>query len=281
MAYTMEEYQAAAQAIRARLDAQLGTGWAPEFLLILGSGLGALGDEVSTAVRVPYGEIPGFCPSTAPGHAGQLVLGSLAGRRVAVMQGRLHYYEGYTMEALAFPVRVLRLLGCHTLFVTNAAGCVNHSWHAGNLMLISDHIKLAWDSPLRGPNLPELGERFTDCTELYTPELRELAKACAERLGLILREGVYLYMSGPQYETPAEIRAARTLGADAVGMSTVPEVITARHMDVPVFGMSVITNEAHDEYAEDYVNDGDDVVVAANAAADKMAVIFTKLIASL
>ena len=244
MAYTMEEYQAAAQAIRARLDAQLGTGWAPEFLLILGSGLGALGDEVSTAVRVPYGEIPGFCPSTAPGHAGQLVLGSLAGRRVAVMQGRLHYYEGYTMEALAFPVRVLRLLGCHTLFVTNAAGCVNHSWHAGNLMLISDHIKLAWDSPLRGPNLPELGERFTDCTELYTPELRELAKACAERLGLILREGVYLYMSGPQYETPAEIRAARTLGADAVGMSTVPEVLAAAHCGMRVLGLSLLANMA-------------------------------------
>ena len=244
MAYTMEEYQAAAQAIRARLDAQLGTGWAPEFLLILGSGLGALGDEVSTAVRVPYGEIPGFCPSTAPGHAGQLVLGSLAGRRVAVMQGRLHYYEGYTMEALTFPVRVLRLLGCHTLFVTNAAGCVNHSWHAGNLMLISDHIKLAWDSPLRGPNLPELGERFTDCTELYTPELRELAKACAERLGLILREGVYLYMSGPQYETPAEIRAARTLGADAVGMSTVPEVLAAAHCGMRVLGLSLLANMA-------------------------------------
>ena len=244
MSYTMEEYKAAAQVLRDRLDAQLGKEWAPEFLLILGSGLGALGDEVSQAVRVPYSEIPGFCLSTAPGHAGQLVLGTLAGRRVAVMQGRLHYYEGYAMDALTFPVRVLRLLGCHTLFVTNAAGCVNRNWHAGNLMLISDQIKLAWDSPLRGPDLPELGERFTDCSELYTPELRELAKTCAEGLGLILREGVYLYMAGPQYETPAEIRAARALGADAVGMSTAPEVLVAAHCGMRVLGVSLLANMA-------------------------------------
>ena len=246
MPYTIDDYKLAAEVLRERIDKapQLGPAWSPEFLLILGSGLGTLGDEVTDGLRVPYDQIPGFGVSTAPGHLGQLVLGTLAGRKVAVMQGRLHYYEGYAMDELTFPVRALRLLGCHTLFVTNASGCINLNWHAGDLMLISDHIKLAWESPLRGENVPELGTRFPDCSALYTPELRMLAMNCADELGMTLREGVYLYMSGPQYETPAEIRAARVLGADAVGMSTVPETLTAAHCGMRVLGVSLLANMA-------------------------------------
>ena len=246
MSYTIEDYKLAAQVLRQRIDMQpqMGPAWTPEFLLILGSGLGTLGDEVTAGLRVPYNEIPGFGVSTTPGHAGQLVLGTLAGRSVAVMQGRLHYYEGYAMDELTFPVRALRLLGCHTLFVTNAAGCINLDWQAGSMMLISDHIKLAWESPLRGRNVSELGTRFPDSTALYTPELREMAKARAKELGITLPEGVYLYMGGPQFETPAEIRAARVLGADAVGMSTVPEVLTAAHCGMRVLGISLLANMA-------------------------------------
>ena len=239
MQFTFSDYRESAAALAAELGA-----FRPEIALILGSGLGFLGDEVEDPIAVPYERIPHFRASTAPGHRGRLVFGTLRGRRVAVMQGRLHHYEGYSVEEIAYPVRVLRLLGCETLIVTNAAGCVNTGWQAGDLMLISDHIKLFLDSPLRGGNLPEFGVRFPDASKLYTPELRDLAKAEAARLGLGLREGVYMFFPGPQYETPAEIRAARALGADAVGMSTAPGALAAGHCGMRALGMTLLSNMA-------------------------------------
>ena len=239
MRYTFAQYQESAAAIRAKIG-----DFRPDVAMVLGSGLGYLGDLVEHAVAVPYGEIPHFKVSTAPGHKGQLVFGQLNGKNVAVMQGRMHHYEGYTYEEVSYAVRVLRLLGCGTLIVTNAAGCVNTGWNAGDLMLITDHIKLFMESPLRGENIPEFGPRFPDASHLYTPALQELARGAAADLGLTLREGVYMYFPGPQYETPAEVRFARIAGADAVGMSTVPEVITAAHCGMQVLGFTLLSNMA-------------------------------------
>lgn len=236
---TFDQYQESADFLRARIG-----GFLPRVAMVLGSGLGFLGDIVEDAVAVPYGEIPHFKASTAPGHKGRLVFGTLAGQPVAVMQGRVHHYEGYSYEEVAYAVRVLRLLGADTLIVTNAAGGVNLGFSAGDLMLITDQIKLFLESPLRGENLPEFGVRFPDSSYLYTPALRELARREAAALDIPLREGVYMYFPGPQYETPAEIRAARTLGADAVGMSTVPEVIVAGHCGMRVLGFTLISNMA-------------------------------------
>ncbi len=216
----------------------------PEALLILGSGLGFLGDRVEDPIFVDYGSIPHFRPSTAPGHKGRFVFGTLRGKRVAVMQGRMHCYEGYTMEQAAYAVRVVRLLGAKTLFVTNAAGCVNTDWSAGELMLINDHIKLFDFGPLYGPNLEEFGTRFPDITTVYTPRLQSIARETAQAQNIPLREGVYMYFPGPQFETPAEVRAARLLGADAVGMSTVPETIAAAHCGMEVMGVTLLANMA-------------------------------------
>ncbi len=239
MEYTYAQYQQSADYIRERLG-----GFTPKVAMVLGSGLGYLGDVVEGAVAVPYGEIPHFKPSTAPGHKGQLVFGALSGKPVAVMQGRMHHYEGYSYETVAYAVRVLRLLGCETLIVTNAAGCVRTDWRAGDLMLITDHIKMFSESPLRGENLPEFGVRFPDASHLYTPRLQDVARAAAAELSIPLREGVYFYCYGPQYETPAEIRAARTLGGDAVGMSTAPEAIVAGHCGMEVLGFTLLSNMA-------------------------------------
>ncbi|MDR0293370.1 MAG: purine-nucleoside phosphorylase [Oscillospiraceae bacterium] len=219
-------------------------GFVPETALVLGSGLGFLGELCRDAVTIPYADIPGFPLSTAPGHAGRLVLGELAGRRVAVMQGRFHYYEGYTYAEAAYGVRALRLLGAETLLVTNAAGGLGGHFTPGDIMMITDHIKFFDESPLRGENISELGTRFPDMSYAYTPALRETARRAAGELGIALREGVYMYFPGPQYETPAEIRAAGALGADAVGMSTVPEVIAAVHAGMDVLGFSLICNMA-------------------------------------
>jgi purine-nucleoside phosphorylase len=216
----------------------------PTVGLILGSGLGVLGDEIPGAEAIDYGDIPGFPVSTVEGHAGRLVLGSLGGKNVVVMQGRFHYYEGYSMDEVVFPVRVMKKLGVQTLIVTNAAGGVNTAFTPGDLMLITDHIKLFTDSPLRGPNLNEFGPRFNDMSTAYTPELLSLARRVAAQNGYTVREGVYAHMPGPSFETPAEIRMLRTLGADAVGMSTVPEVITAAHAGMRVLGISAISNMA-------------------------------------
>ena len=239
MQYTFEQYQQSADAIRAKIG-----DFQPKVAMILGSGLGYMGDIVENAIAVPYGEIPHFKMSTAPGHKGQLVFGTLEGKNVAVMQGRMHHYEGYSYEEVAYAVRVLRLLGCDTLIVTNAAGCVNMDWKAGDLMLITDQIKIFMESPLRGENLPEFGVRFPDASHLYTPALREVARKAAGELNIDLKEGVYMYFPGPQYETPAEVRFARIAGADAVGMSTAPEVIVAGHCGMQVLGFTLLSNMA-------------------------------------
>lgn len=262
MTYTIEQYEESAQAIRARLK-----GFVPKVAMVLGSGLGYLGDLVEHAIVVPYGEIPHFKHSTAPGHKGQLVFGTLAGQPVAVMQGRMHHYEGYSYEEVAYAVRVLRLLGCQTLFVTNAAGGVNYSFHAGDLMLITDQIKIFLESPLRGENLPEFGPRFPDSSYLYTPKLQALAKQQARALDIDLKTGVYMYFPGPQYETPAEIRMARILGADAVGMSTAPEVITAGHCGMDVLGITLVSNMAAGVLPQKLTEQ--EVLDAAEAAKEK------------
>jgi len=216
----------------------------PELGLILGSGLGVIGDEMEEAVTIPYGNIPHFPVSTVEGHAGELVVGKLEGRAVALMRGRFHMYEGYEPERTALPVRVMKQLGARTLFVTNAAGGINLDFASGNLMLISDHINLTGRNPLVGPNDSALGPRFPDMSEAYSRRLRQIAKETAAELGVPLREGVYVGLLGPNYETPAEIRMLRALGADAVGMSTVSEVIVARHAGMEVLGISCITNMA-------------------------------------
>ena len=239
MTYTFDQYKESADSIRRRIGA-----FCPKVAMILGSGLGFLGDVVEDPVCVSYRDIPHFKASTAPGHKGQLVFGTLEGRPVAVMQGRMHHYEGYSYEEVSYAVRVLRLLGCDTLIVTNAAGCVNTAWQAGDLLLITDQIKIFMESPLRGENLPEFGVRFPDSSHLYTPALQDLARQSAGELGIDLKEGVYMYFPGPQYETPAEVRFARIAGADAVGMSTAPEVIVAGHCGMQVLGFTLCSNMA-------------------------------------
>lgn len=216
----------------------------PEIGLILGSGLGVLGDELEDAVTIPYEDIPHFPVSTVEGHAGELVLGKLQGRNVVLMRGRFHMYEGYEPERTALPVRVMKALGVTTLLVTNAAGGVNLGYKPGNLMLISDHINLTGRNPLVGPNDNALGVRFPDMSDAYSRRLRAIAQETASELGINVQEGVYVGLLGPNYETPAEIRMLRALGVDAVGMSTVSEVIVARHSGIEVLGISCISNMA-------------------------------------
>ena len=262
--YTYQQYQESAAALREILGA-----FSPKVLLILGSGLGALGDEVEHPVVVPYEQVPHMKHSTAPGHKGRFVFGRLAGQDVAVMQGRLHAYEGWSFADAAYPVRVLRLLGAETLFVTNAAGAVNDAFDVGDIMLITDHIKLFAGSPLTGPNVDEFGPRFADMSHVYTPALQTVARQTAKELNIRLQEGVYMYFPGPQFETPAEIRAARILGADAVGMSTVPEAIVAAHCGMNVLGFTLCTNMAAGVL--DQPLSGDEVIEAGNAAAPRFA----------
>ena len=265
--YTYQQYQESAEILRTRLGS-----FRPDVLLVLGSGLGALGDEVESPIVVPYQDVPHMKHSTAPDHKGQFVFGRLAGRNVAVMQGRLHTYEGWSFADVSYPVRVLRLLGAETLIVTNAAGAVNTGFSAGDIMLITDHIKLFGVSPLCGANVAEFGPRFPDMSQVYTPALREVARKAAQNLGIRLREGVYMYFPGPQYETPAEVRAARILGADAVGMSTVPEAIVAAHCGMNVLGFTLCTNMAAGVL--DQPLDGDEVIAAGMAAGPR----FTALV---
>ncbi|MFL6335451.1 MAG: purine-nucleoside phosphorylase [Pyrinomonadaceae bacterium] len=212
--------------------------------LVLGSGLGAFADELEDARAIPYSDIPGFARPTVEGHAGRLVIGKAGGATVAAMQGRFHFYEGYTLEEVTFPIRVLGLLGAKSLVLTNAAGGLNNSYEQGALILISDHLNLMGTNPLLGKNDPRFGPRFPDMTEVYDREYQEAAIAEAREMGLELRRGIYAALSGPSYETPAEIRMLRLLGADAVGMSTVPEAIVARQMGLRVLGLSCITNMA-------------------------------------
>ena len=265
----------AAEFLRQRI-----AGFKPIAGIVLGSGLGQLADDIQDAIAVPYSAIPGFPVSTAVGHKGNFIFGRLGGKEIVAMQGRIHYYEGYGMQMVVLPIRVMIALGIRYLFVSNAAGGVNYHFHVGDLMIIRDHINML-PNPLIGPNDDHEGPRFPDMTRPYEPKLIAKAKRIARKNGIFVQEGVYLGDTGPSYETPAEYRFYRTIGADAVGMSTIPEVIVARHAGSPVFGMSVITNEAHDDYAEDYENDGDDVVKAAAAAAEKMTTLFREIISSL
>ena len=216
----------------------------PEIGLILGSGLGVLADEIENPIAIPYSDIPNFPVSTVHGHAGQLVIGTLEGKTVVAMQGRFHFYEGYSMDKVTFPVRVMKLLGVEKLIVTNAAGGVNESFKPGDLMLISDHINFMGTNPLIGPNDDRFGTRFPDMSTPYDKEFMELARKTAEELNIKIQEGVYVGNTGPTYETPAEVRMARIIGGDAVGMSTVPEVIVANHSGMRVLGISCITNMA-------------------------------------
>jgi purine-nucleoside phosphorylase len=212
--------------------------------IVLGSGLGGFADELSEATALPYDQIPGFARATVEGHAGRLVVGKVGDSGVAALQGRFHFYEGYSLEEVTFPIRVLKLLGVHTLILTNASGALNVEYSPGSLMVITDHINLMGVNPLIGPNDERFGPRFPDLTNVYSPELQDIFLHEAQAMNLQMRRGVYAALTGPSYETPAEIHMVRSLGADAVGMSTVPEAIVARHMGIQVVGISCITNLA-------------------------------------
>lgn len=210
--------------------------------IILGSGLGGLVKEIEIELTIPYSEIPDFPVSTVEGHSGKLIIGKLGGKTVMAMQGRFHYYEGYSMKEVTFPVRVMKKMGINTLFVSNACGGLNPDYKVGEIMIISDHINMFPEHPLRGTNMDELGPRFPDMSQAYDQHLRNKAKSIALRNSISIKEGVYVGVSGPTFETPAEYLMFRHLGADVVGMSTVPEVIVARHMDMTVFGISIVTD---------------------------------------
>ena len=236
-AHTLEAVTAAAEFVRARFER------VPDVAIVLGTGLGGLAREIDVAVALEYVDIPGFPMSTVESHAGRLLCGTLGGRTVVAMQGRFHRYEGYSLQQVTFPVRVLHALGADTLVVSNACGGMNPLWSAGDLMLIADHLNLLGDNPLIGPNDDRLGARFPDMSTPYDAQLRTLARSVAASLGIVLREGVYAAVAGPNLETRAEYRMLRTLGADVVGMSTVPEVIVALHAGMRVLGLSIITDQ--------------------------------------
>lgn len=233
-----ERAEHAARIVRARTNLE------PRIAIILGSGLGGFADDFEEATGVPYEEIPGFVRSTAQGHAGRLVIGKVDDVPVVAMQGRVHYYEGYSLEQVTFPIRTFKLLGVKTLILTNASGGINVQLSQGALMVISDHLNMMGDNPLRGPNDERFGPRFPDMSAVYAPELQEIVIEEAKAIGVEVRRGIYGALSGPSYETPSEIHLLRNLGADAVGMSTVPEAIVARHMGLEVLGISCITNMA-------------------------------------
>lgn len=236
-AHTLERIERAADVVRARFDRR------PDAAIILGTGLGGLAGRIAVEATIEYGDIPGFPLSTVESHAGRLLCGTLSGKTVVAMQGRFHRYEGYSLAQVTFPVRVLRALGADTLIVSNACGGMHPLWAAGDLMLIADHINLLGDNPLIGPNDDRLGPRFPDMSEPYDGKLRGLARAVAAELRITLREGVYVSVPGPNLETRAEYRFLRGLGADVVGMSTVPEVIVAKHGSMRVLGLSIITDQ--------------------------------------
>jgi len=256
--------------IRSKCDMQ------PEIGLVLGSGLGALGDKLEDACYIPYEEIPHFARSTAPGHKGRLVIGKLAGKTLLCMQGRFHFYEGYSMQQVTYPVRVMKTLGIGALILTNACGGLDPSFHPGELLVISDHINYMGANPLVGPNEDDFGPRFPDMTRVYTPELRTLAKSCAQEQGLTLHEGVYISYSGPNYETPAEIRFFQKAGASVVGMSTVPEAIVANHCGMKLLALSCITNLASGIL--DVPLSGEEVIVVANEASKRFTGLLEEII---
>jgi purine-nucleoside phosphorylase len=272
MTYT-EKIKQSADYIKSRIPQT------PDVAIVLGSGLGDLAEHIQNPIVMPYATIPNFMQSTAVGHKGNLIYGELGEKAVLAMQGRFHYYEGYSMEQVTLPMRVMNALGISTVFVSNAAGGVNLNFRVGDLMIIKDQINLM-PNPLVGKNLEEFGPRFPDMTRPYDLDLIKACKKIAEQQGITLKEGVYVGGTGPTYETPAEYKYFRIIGGDAVGMSTVPEVIVARHGNMRVFGMSIITNEGF-AFTEDFVNDENDVVEAAGKASKKMTVLFTEMIRDL
>lgn len=251
----------------------------PEYMLILGTGLGQLAEEMEIHTEIPYDEIPHFPVSTVESHAGKLLFGTLGGKEIVAMQGRLHYYEGYTMQQIAFPVRVLRALGVATLFVSNACGGMNPNFNRGDIMLIRDHINLLGDNPLIGPNDEELGPRFPDMSEPYTERLMDIAQTVALDEAIPMHQGVYASISGPMLETKAEYRYLRLIGADVVGMSTVPEVIAAVHMGMEVLGISVITDECFPDALQPVVME--EILEAAAMAEPKMTRVIIRVLEKL
>ena len=266
-------YKEAADYIASRLAEK------PRTAIILGSGLGSLADEFVDPIIIPYSDIPHFVHSTAAGHKGNLICGRLGRTLVLAMQGRFHYYEGYSMQQVTFPIRVMKFLGIENLLVSNAAGGINDTFKVGDLMIIRDHINMM-PNPLIGPNNEIFGTRFPDMTRAYDRELIRLMENIATQHSIPLKKGVYVGLTGPSFETPSEYAFYGKVGGDAIGMSTVPEVIVARHTGIRVFGMSVITNEGY-HFAEDFVNDGADVIEAANRAAAVMSVLFRELVTML
>jgi purine-nucleoside phosphorylase len=271
--HSLEEVEAAAAAIRRRFAAR------PRIALILGTGLGALGREIDTDVAIDYADIPGFPLSTVESHAGRLLCGTLGGQTVVAMQGRFHRYEGYSLQQVTFPVRVLRALGAEVLVVSNACGGMHPLWAPGDLMLIADHINLLGDSPLVGANDERLGARFPDMSEAYDAELRSHARAVATEERITLREGVYVAVAGPNLETRAEYRMLRALGADVVGMSTVPEVIVAVHAGMRVLGLSIITDQCLPDALEPATVEK--IIAVANRAEPKLTAVVRGVVARL
>lgn len=273
MEYTVELFQKSADYVMSIIKDK------PEIAIILGSGLGDFVSKIKNPIEIKYDDIPNFLVSTVASHAGKLIYGEVGGKKVICMAGRFHSYEGYDFEQLVIPVRLFKLLGVKATILTNAAGAVNKSYNVGDIMIVSDHIKLNGASPLRGKNLDFFGPRFFDVTDMYTKKLRKIALKCAEGSGLIFREGVYMFFPGPQFETPAEIRAARLLGADAVGMSTVTEALTAAHCSMPLLAFSVMTNMAAGVL--DCKLSDEEVGIAAAKIADRFGAYIEKVIAAI
>ncbi len=277
-AFTLAHYDEAADHIRRRTRRQ------PRIGLVLGSGLSPLAEQIEDAVAIPYSDIPHFPVSTVAGHAGRLVLGLLAGAPVCAMQGRFHYYEGYSLQQVTLPVRVMKQLGVQTLILTNAAGGLNPTFAVGDLMLVEDHINfmgMSGANPLMGPNLDEIGPRFPAANRTYTKRLRDLAQTVAAREKLPLRRGVYIALSGPSFETPAEVRMLRTLGADAVGMSTAPEALVAHHAGMDVLAVSTITNTAIDDLDAVGQPSHEEVTTAGALVVPRLTALLTGVLAAL
>jgi purine-nucleoside phosphorylase len=266
----LEQIKSTAAYIQSKISIQ------PEIGIILGTGLGGLVKEINIKHSIPYEDIPNFPVSTVEGHSGKLIFGELGGKNVVAMQGRFHYYEGYDMKQVTFPVRIMKFLGIQQLFVSNAAGGTNANFEIGDLMIINDHINMFPSNPLIGKNIPELGPRFPDMSDVYDKNIIEKAKKIAAKNNIKIHEGVYLGLSGPTFETPAEYKFIRVIGADAVGMSTVPEIIVARHMSIPCFAMSIITDLGVEGRIVKVTHQ--DVIDAAAKAEIKMTLIMKELI---
>ncbi|MDO5441308.1 MAG: purine-nucleoside phosphorylase [Bacillota bacterium] len=272
--FNYEYYQRSADYIRKQIG-----DFKPKTGIILGTGLGDVADLIEAECIIPYEDIPNFLTSKAPGHKGRLIVGRFEGRKVICMQGRFHSYDGYHFEELSIPIRVMKILGTQRVIISNAAGAVNTEYRPGDIMVIKDHIKLTGSSPMRGPNVPEFGERFFDTTNVYTPELRKIARQVGEDSELTVHEGVYFFYPGPQFETPAEIRAERILGADVTGMSTVPEALAAAQCKMPCLGLSLVANMAAGVLGQPL--SGDEVEETAKMVAPLLLDYFKKLIRKL